>query len=167
MRGNTRIKGRSMIELVLVMFLLILFSVATLSLVIGSSNAYRDTIKKNDTISNLRISQAYIHTKIRQNLEVDAISLRDFEGVENAFLVIKDNHSPVAYETIIFVKDGYLREALIIEGFEFDLDSSFPVVELDEIYFELIDQKGLSFETTLNTNGSENSLTGFIALPLN
>ena len=167
LKGNARIEGRSMIELILVMFLLILFSVTTLSLVIGSTNAYRDTIRKNDTISNLRISQAYIHTKIRQNLEVDTISLRDFDGVENALLVIKDNHSPVAYETVIFVKDGYLREALIIEGFEFDLDSSFPVVELDEIYFEWIDQKGLSFETTLNTNGSEKSLTGFIALPIN
>ena len=166
MKDKSKITGSSLIELVLVMFLLILFSITTLSLTTGSANAYRDTINKNDTISNLRISQAYLHTKIRQNLEIDTISLRNFDGVENACLVIKDHHSPIPYETIIFVKDGYLREALVIEGFELDLDSSFPVVELDDVYFEWIDQKGLSFETTLNLNGSEKSLTGFIALPL-
>lgn len=165
MKDKSKITGSSLIELVLVMFLLILFSITTLSLTTGSANAYRDAIRKNDTISNLRISQAYLHTKIRQNLEIDTISLRNFDGVENACLVIKDHHSPIPYETIIFVKDGYLREALVIEGFELDLDSSFPVVELDDVYFEWIDQKGLSFETSLNLNGNEKSLTGFIALP--
>lgn len=167
MKDKSLIKGRSSIELILVMLLLILFSVSTLSLVTGSSNAYRETIRKNDTISNLRISQAYLHTKIRQNLEIDAISLRNIEGIEKACLVIKDNHSPVSYETIVFIKDGYMREALVIDGFDFESESSFPIVKLDELYFEWIDQKGLSFETILLENGREKSLTGFIALPLN
>ena len=167
MKQKPLISGHSLVELILVMFLLILFSVSTISLVIGSADAYSETIRSNDTISNLRISQAYLYTKIRQSLEADAMSLREIEGIDALCLVIKESHAPVSYETVIFVKDGYLREALVIEGFDFESESSFPVVKLDQIAFEWINDKGIAFKTTLNNNGYEKSLNGFVALPLN
>jgi hypothetical protein len=159
------ISGHSLIELILVMLLLILFSMATISLVLGSADAYSETISNNDNSSNLRISQAYIHTKIRQNLEAGALSLRKEEGIDDVCLAIKESHLTISYETIIFVKEGFLRESLVIEGFEFDSESSFPVIRLDKIEFELIKDKGLAFKTTLIEDGSEKSLYGFVALP--
>lgn len=156
--------GHSTIELILVMLLLILFSVSTLSLVASSSNAYIETVRKNETLSNLRVAQSYLYTKVRQGLEADAISLRSYSGVPGDCLVISNDNSEDKYETVIFVKEGELRESLVLSDTGFDPEESFTVVKLDELKLELIPEKGLSFETVLLADGRENSLRGFVAL---
>ena len=156
--------GHSTIELILVMLLLILFSVSTLSLVTGSSDAYIETVRKNDTLSSLRVAQSYLYMKIRQGLEEDAVSLRSYSGIPGSCLVISNDDSEDKYETIIFVKDGQLREALVLSNAQFEPEESFQVVRLDELKLEMITGKGLSFETILHAEGQENSLKGFVAL---
>lgn len=156
--------GHSTIELILVMLLLILFSVSTLSLVAGSSDTYIETVRKNDTLSNLRVAQSYLYTKVRQGLEANAVSLRKYSGISGDCLVISNDDSEEKYETVIFVKDGELREALLLSDTQFDPEESFPVVKLDELKLELIPDKGLSFETVLLVESQENRLKGFVAL---
>jgi hypothetical protein len=159
--------GHSMVELVLVMFLLILFSVSTLSLVASSSDAYVDIVRKKDTLSSLRVAQSYIYTKVRQNLAEDAISLRQYRDIEGTCLVVEDRSSDIPYETIIFVKDGQLRETLLLEDTQFDPEESFVIVGLDGLNLELIEGKGISFETILTESGKEERLQGFVALLVN
>lgn len=166
MKRESRTAGHSSIELVLVMLLLILFSISTLSLVASSSDAYTETIRKNGTSSSLRVAQSYIYTKLRQSLSEDAISLRRYSNVEDMCLVIEDR-TDIAYETVIFVKNGQLRETILLEDTQFDPEASFEVARLDALNLELIEGKGLFFETILTESGQEKRLQGFVALLVN
>jgi hypothetical protein len=152
-----------MTEIIFVMVLLILFSISTLTLVASGSNSYININNKGEDTSNLRIAQSYIHTKVRQNLEKNSIYLKQFSEVDGNCLVIKDGYSNVGYETVIFLDEGEMKESIIISGGSFNPEASFPLVEIDELNFEIAGD-GLFFETSVNNNGSTRSLKSFISL---
>lgn len=156
--------GRSTTELILVMLLLILFSVSSMSLVASSSDAYIDTVRKNDTLASLRVAQSYLYTKVRQGLETGAVSIRSQSDIPGGCLVISNEDSADIYETYIFVKDGQLCESLVLSDTQFDPEESFQVVKLDQLKLKIIPQKGLYFETVLLEKDGEKSLKGFAVL---
>ncbi len=157
-------EGRTMTEIILVMVLLILFSISTLTLVATGSDSYINIINDNEENSNLRVAQSYIHTKIRQNLEKDAVYIADFPEIENTCLVIKDGYSNIEYETVIFLHDGQMKESLIIDGGSFNPEASFTIVEIDELNFEVVDGNKLSFETLIEEKGKTESLKSYVSL---
>ncbi len=156
--------GRSTTEMILVMLLLILFSVSSMSLVASSSNAYIDTIRKNDNLASLRVAQSYLYTKVRQGLESGAVRITSHIDIPGGCLVIGNDDSLEKYDTYIFVKDGQLRESLVLPDLQFDPEESFQVVRLDELKLEIIPEKGLYFETVLFGDNQKNSLKGFVVL---
>lgn len=156
--------GHSTTEMILVMLLLILFSVSSMSLVASSSNAYIDTIRKNDNLASLRVAQSYLYTKVRQGLESGAVRIASHSGIPGGCLVIGNDDSFEKYDMYIFVKDGQLRESLVLPDIQFDPEESFQVVRLDELKLEIIPEKGLYFETVLLEDNLKKSLKGFVVL---
>src|SRR5660397_37010 len=128
-----------MTEIILVMVLLILFSISTLALVATGSDSYINIINDNEKNSNLRVAQSYIHTKVRQNLEKDAIYTAEFPEINDTCLVVKDGYSNVKYETVIFLQNGQMKESLVIDGGSFNPEASFTIVEIDELDFKIIE----------------------------
>lgn len=153
-----------MTEIILVMVLLLLFSISTLTLVATGSDSYINIIDDNEKNSNLRVAQSYIHTKVRQNLEKDAVYITEFPEITGKCLVVKDGYSNIEYETIIFFHDGQMKESLIIEGGSFNPDSSFTIVEIDELSFKILDGNKLSFETSIIEKGKMKSMRSYISL---
>jgi len=153
-----------MTEIILVMVLLILFSISTLTLVAAGSDSYINIIDNNEENSNLRIAQSYIHTKIRQNLEKDAVYLTNFPEIKNTCLVIKDGYSNIEYETVIFLQDGQMKESIIIAGGIFNPEASFTIVEIDELYFEISNKNKLLFQSSITKNGKTKKLKSYISL---
>jgi len=158
------IKGRTMTEVILVMVLLILFSISTLTLVATGSDSYINIVNNNENNSNLRIAQSYIHTKIRQNLEKNAIYITTFPETKGNSLVIKDGYSDVEYETVIFLHEGEIKESIIVQGGSFNPEASFTIVKIDELDFQLVDGKKLSFETSIVKNGKTKKLKSYVSL---
>jgi len=153
-----------MTEIILVMVLLILFSISTLTLVATGSDSYINIINDNEENSKLRVAQSYIHTKVRQNLEEDAVYVANFSEIETNCLVIKDGYSNIEYETVIFLHDGKMKESLIINGGSFNPEASFTIVEIDKLDFNVINGNKLFFETSIFENGQVKSLKSYISL---
>ena len=153
-----------MMEVILVMILLILFSISTLTLVATGSDSYVNIINNNDDNSNLRIAQSYITTKVRQNLVKDSVYISRFPEIEGNCLVIKDDYSDVKYETVIFFKDGEIRESIVVDGGIFNPEASFGVIEIDMLNFEILDGQKLFFETSVFEKGKTKKLTSYISL---
>jgi len=160
-------KGRTMTEIILVMVLLILFSISTLTLVATGSDSYINIINNNEDRSNLRVAQSYIHTKVRQNLEEDAVYISTFTEVEGNCLVIKDGYSSVEYETVIFLHDGKMKESIVVSGGSFNPEASFTLVEIDALDFQIINGRKLSFEASIVKGGRTKNLTSYISLITN
>lgn len=157
-------QGRTMTEIIIVMVLLILFSVSALTLVATGSDSYVNIINKNEISSNLRVAQSYIHTKLRQNLESDAVYLQKFPDTDGNCLVIKDGYSNVSYQTVIFLHEGQIKESLLIDGVDFNPEESFPIIEVDSLEFKIMDDGRLFFETVIKENGSTNKLSSYFNL---
>jgi prepilin-type N-terminal cleavage/methylation domain-containing protein len=118
-------KGYSLLEMTLVMALLVLFSLATLTLVVSGGGAYKSIVADKDTTSELRIA------KVRQNDVKNAVELRVNPYGEGQALVISEQVDKVAYETWVYFHRGKLREALVRSGTAVTDEVSFDIVSLD------------------------------------
>ncbi len=157
--------GRTAVELLLVMVLLLLFSMAALTLVASGSETYIDTVEKGNNQSALRIAQSYFHTKLRQNNVAGAIYLKQFDGVERKCLVIEDIEYHSDFVTVIYVKNGKLYETLIPVDGKLDPDMSFEICSIEG--FEITEQSGgILLKTWLMSENQEKSLQSFIGIHL-
>lgn len=158
--------GKTAVELMLVMVLLLLFSMAALTLVASGSETYIETVKKGDVQSELRIAQSYFHTKIRQNNVAEAIRMTTFKGIEGNCLIIKDNDYGSDFVTAIYVQNGKLYEALIPPDAIPTPDISFEICKLDGFLMEEEIGKGIKLRTWLMGEDGEQSLESYIAIKM-
>ena len=110
-----RRSGYTLVEMVLVMFLLMLVSFYVFSVTGLGSSAYLRLHDWQRQTSDLRIGISYIDVKTRSHDEADAISIRPdpFSGADA--LVISRDIGSQRYLTWIYVYDGYLYELFIRE----------------------------------------------------
>lgn len=128
--------GYALIELALVIALLALFGVATLSLVVTGSAAYKDINEKKELDSELRVAISYLDTKVKQNDSEGALSLGSNPAGDGRALIVSEFIGETQYETWIYLSGGKLREVLIEKGE--------PV--LDDLGFEIAEIEGFSAE---------------------
>lgn len=124
--------GYTLIELILVVALLALFGIATLTLVLSSSTAYKGIMERKETDSGLRVALSYLDTKIKQNDAKDVIRLESNPSGNGRAVVIEEEMEGSLYETWIYLSAGKLREVLVGKGD--------PVK--DELGFEIADIEG-------------------------
>jgi hypothetical protein len=166
MKNHFDQNGKTAVELMLVMVLLLLFSMAALTLVASGSETYVETVKKGDVASELRIAQSYLHTKMRQNNVVGAIRIGTFKGIDSDCLIIKDNDYGSDFITVIYVQEGKLYEALIPDDGIPTRDISFEICKLDGFLMEEEIGKGVKLRTWLMGDDGEKSLESYIAIAL-
>jgi prepilin-type N-terminal cleavage/methylation domain-containing protein len=124
-------RGYTLIELALVMALLTLFGIATLSLVLSSSDAYKGIIEKNNSGSELRVAISYLETKINHNDAENAIRLKKNPSGQGNAIVIEEVVEGSAYETWIFLSKGKLIEVLVNKGEAVRDDFGFEIANID------------------------------------
>lgn len=166
MKGCNNQNGKTAVELMLVMVLLLLFSMAALTLVASGSETYIETVSKGDVESELRIAQSYFHTKIRQNNVAGAIRIDTYQGIEGDCLVIKDTDYGSDFITVVYVQSGKLYEALIPSDGTPSSDVSFEICALDGFLMEEEIGKGIKLRTWLVGEDGEKSLESYIAIRL-
>ncbi|NTV88803.1 MAG: DUF4860 domain-containing protein [Clostridiales bacterium] len=126
-------KGHTLTELILVVAMLGLFGMATFTLVISSSTAYKKIMEKSNVDSELRIAISYLDTKLKHNDSSGAVRLEPNPlGEGNAF-VITETFEDGTYETWIYQNGGKLKEMTLAQ------DDTFQ----DELSFEIADIEGL------------------------
>ena len=125
-------KGVSKVEVILVMILILLMGLAVFTLVVSSSDTYKNVIDEKENLSNLRIAASYIDNKIKQSDEQSSIYIKNNPINGEASIVIVQRVDNENYETWIYLSDRMLKEAYIKQELEFTDDMSFDIASIEE-----------------------------------
>lgn len=125
-------KGVSKVEVILVMILILLMGLAVFTLVVSSSDTYKNVIDEKENLSNLRIATSYIDNKIKQSDEQSSIYIKNNPINGEASIVIVQRVDNENYETWIYLSDKMLKEAYIKQELEFTDDMSFDIASIEE-----------------------------------
>ncbi|WP_162091638.1 DUF4860 domain-containing protein [Acetoanaerobium sticklandii] len=125
-------KGVSKVEVILVMILILLMGLAVFTLVVSSSDTYKNVIDEKENLSNLRIAASYIDNKIKQSDEQSSIYIKNNPINGEASIVIVQRVDNENYETWIYLSDKMLKEAYIKQNQEFTDDMSFDIASIEE-----------------------------------
>ena len=131
-------KGYTLIELILVMFLLLFIALAVFSLTRVGSEAYLRLTSQQSLQSDLRIATSYLDVKLKQNDTAGAVMLArpPFADHEGESLKIVRTIEGFPYELWIFHYDGYLYELLTEPDSLVTPDMGNRIVRADD--FELV-----------------------------
>ena len=125
-------KGVSKVEVILVMILILLMGLAVFTLVVSSSDTYKNVIDEKENLSNLRIAASYIDNKIKQSDEQSSIYIKNNPLNGEASIVIVQRVDNENYETWIYLSDKMLKEAYIKQNQDFTDDMSFDIASIEE-----------------------------------
>ena len=125
-------KGVSKVEVILVMILILLMGLAVFTLVVSSSDTYKNVIDEKENLSNLRIATSYIDNKIKQSDEQSSIYIKNNPINGEASIVIVQRVDNENYETWIYLSDKMLKEAYIKQNQDFTDDMSFDISSIEE-----------------------------------
>ena len=151
-------KGYTLIELVLVMFLLVFIAMSVFSLTGVGSEAFLRLSHSQAVQSDLRIGLSYLDVKLRQHNTVDAIQLENppFTAetaetglVSDQALRISRMIEGASYELWIYHYNGYLYELLTEPGSLVNPDMGTRIVKTDVFSMENVADDALTFTLSL------------------
>lgn len=149
-------KGVSKVEVILVMILILLMGLAVFTLVVSSSDTYKNVIDEKENLSNLRIAASYIDNKIKQSDEQSSIYIKNNPINGEASIVIVQRVDNENYETWIYLSDKMLKEAYIKQEQEFTDDMSFDIASIEEFVPSINDD---IMEITISGNKDSNTFS--------
>ena len=149
-------KGVSKVEVILVMILILLMGLAVFTLVVSSSDTYKNVIDEKENLSNLRIAASYIDNKIKQSDEQSSIYIKNNPINGEASIVIVQRVDNENYETWIYLSDRMLKEAYIKQEQEFTDDMSFDIASIEEFVPSINDD---IMEITISGNKDSNTFS--------
>ena len=147
-------KGVSKVEVILVMILILLMGLAVFTLVVSSSDTYKNVIDEKENLSNLRIAASYIDNKIKQSDEQSSIYIKNNPINGEASIVIVQRVDNENYETWIYLSDKMLKEAYIKQNQDFTDDMSFDIASIEEFVPSINDD---IMEITISGNKDSNT----------
>lgn len=149
-------KGVSKVEVILVMILILLMGLAVFTLVVSSSDTYKNVIDEKENLSNLRIAASYIDNKIKQSDEQSSIYIKNNPINGESSIVIVQRVDNENYETWIYLSDKMLKEAYIKQNQEFTDDMSFDIASIEEFVPSINDD---IMEITISGNKDSNTFS--------
>ena len=149
-------KGVCKVEVILVMILILLMGLAVFTLVVSSSDTYKNVIDEKENLSNLRIAASYIDNKIKQSDEQSSIYIKNNPINGEASIVIVQRVDNENYETWIYLSDRMLKEAYIKQEQELTDDMSFDIASIEEFVPSINDD---IMEITISGNKASNTFS--------
>ena len=133
--------GRTFIETLSVLLILILLGVGCFSLSMSTFGAYQWLNDSKEKNTELRVANSFVMNKIRQNDIKGSLDVKSHPITGNNALVIYENINGEEYETWIFHNSGYLMEALVLKNEEPSIDVSQTIAKVDsfQIDYNIID----------------------------
>lgn len=140
-------RGRTQVEVLAVLVLLLLMGISTFTLAMAGTDSYKAINAFRDDASAVRIATAYTQMRVHRHDNEGALALAAHPVTGKQALVIRETEGGVGYETWIYYNDGALREALVKQGQSPTDEFSFEIVRLDS--YRVIpdsDARGLTVE---------------------
>ena len=119
---NKKHYGKTKLETMLVMLMLIIFSICAYTLVVATKDS-------------LRLATSYIDSKIKQS-DSKKIEIVDIDISDKKAISIQDDVEGVTYQNIIYYKDGYLKELYVEKGTNLSEVEGFDIANIKDISIE-------------------------------
>lgn len=143
-----KLKSRNshMVDLLFTIALFFVFAVTSMSVILISSNAYRQIQKQTEANYSARTALSYLSQKIRQNEAYGQTELGTADGLDA--LVLKKNYEGTSYSTYIYEYNGELKELFIKDGVDFSASDGKTIMEISEFAMEQMDDRLYRFAIT-------------------
>lgn len=144
-------KGRVLIETLATILLLILLGVGCFSLTVSAVGAYQRLYTSKENAAELRVATSFVTTKIRQYDMSGCLEVKPDPISGNNALVVHEKISDIIYTTWIYYYEGYLYEAIVLEGEYPEVDISQPIARIDNFEINYSEEsKGIYTKVGIN-----------------
>lgn len=116
------------IDFIFVMILFFVFVVLCVLIVSIGSNVYKSISDRQSNNNMARTTLSYVANKVRQASDNEKVTIEEKNGV--TVIVIYNKSEASEYSTLIFYRGGYLKEATIHIGDDYNLDFGSNLVAL-------------------------------------
>ena len=132
---NKKHYGKTKLETMLVMLMLIIFSICAYTLVVATASSYEKNQNEMIAKDSLRLATSYIDSKIKQS-DSKKIEIVDIDISDKKAISIQDDVEGVTYQNIIYYKDGYLKELYVEKGTNLSEVEGFDIANIKDISIE-------------------------------
>ncbi len=132
-----RRRGFTLIELVVVMLLLVLVSAAVFIMAGTGSQTYLRLAARQTAAADLRTGLSYLDVQIRKHDTRQCLSLQPDPFAGQTSLVIEQNIEGTAYQTWIYVLDGYLCELFVAKDADVTPEMGSKIAPIDSLQLEM------------------------------
>lgn len=112
---NKKHFGKTKIETMLVMLILVVFCISTYVLVVATTGYYNKSQQETLAKNNLRLASSYIDSKINQTDYTSIKVEKNILDIPKA-IVLEEKYDERTFQTIIYKKNNKLRELFIEKG---------------------------------------------------
>jgi len=153
--GTHKIKNHSS-EIIFTMLLFFMFTFMILTVLISGVSVYKNTEEIMHNRYEERTAMAYVMTRLRQSDTYDSIYL-DSNHIVDSMVIIKEYLFGMEYRTYMYCYNGWIYELFTTAEFEFDPNAGTPIVEAEDLNFEMKTKDLLYIECTA-TNGTVSNI---------
>ena len=129
------------IDVLFTMILFAIFFIMSVLLVMIGSNVYGNIVDRQESNDEIRTTLNYVAGKVKTCNVENGVDIETMEGTP--VLTIKNDEGSYVVKTIIYFKDGYLREAAIMDGDQYNLGFGEEVIKTTGFSFEILKDKGI------------------------
>lgn len=129
-------RGQS-IDTVFVLIIFCIFAASVLAVLMLGGSIYKNMADISQDGYEERTCLSYVWTKVKNGDEAGKILLGDFDG-QNV-LLLKEEYDGVAYQTMIYYYDGWVRELFCEEGLNFAPEDGTPVIKTTSLSFTALE----------------------------
>ncbi|QAT42129.1 DUF4860 domain-containing protein [Aminipila luticellarii] len=133
------------IQFLFTMVLLFFLAISAIFTVLFGAEVYKNIEERMNENFNSVTALSYISNKVKQNDKAEMVSVEQVDGIPVLKLVEK--HDQELYDTLIYCKDGELKELFCDEGSGLALEDGMDIMDVPEMSFEMIGKNLLKVRT--------------------
>jgi len=150
-RKGKKTRGQS-VQFLFIMLLFLILTICSIFTITFGAKVYKniDSRMNENFIGTTALS--YISNKVKQADESNAVSVLTMENTQ--ILKIEQVFNDTKYFTLIYFKDGNIKELFVSEDSQYTLEDGISIMEGEGISFSMIGENLLKVETSGNHGDS-------------
>ncbi len=157
MNGKQNINKGQSVQFLFTMILLFFLAISALFTILFGAKLYENIGNRMEENFTGNTALSYISNKVRQGDRAGQISVESIEGIE--VLKIIEIYDSNVYNTIIYCKDGMLKELFYKPENGLTLNDGIDIMELEELNFKIKNNGLLQIESPGAKGDGNNSIT--------
>lgn len=120
------------------LLLFLVFVLSSLFTILTGSRVYENIRSRDEAVFRQDTSMAYIRNKVRQADGAGLVFVQETEGTSVLRLKMKTEPGQTSYSTLIYCRDGQLKELFTSEDSGLSLDAGTDIMECEGMSFQIL-----------------------------